>query len=69
MTEYEKKYSISQRWLPSDKEYKDCMYTVLLRGNSYFCTFWKAGQRRMFLLKLKKKYAGETTGSYNTQLY
>ena len=59
MTDIEVKYSICQRWLPSDKEWSDCEQSILLcKKEQFLLQILKAGQRRLFLLELKKKYAG-----------
>ena len=58
--EFEKKYSIAKLWIPSDKEYRDCEHSVTFsRSEQLLLEILKAGQRRMFLLKLVKKYAGK----------
>ena len=55
----ERKHSILSRWLPTDKEYKDIEYTVLFtKQEQLLVQMWKTGQRRLFLIELKRKYAG-----------
>ena len=57
--EMEKKYSLLHRWLPSDEEFKECEgFVHSSKNEQLLLQVWKAGQRRMFLLNLKKKYAG-----------
>ena len=52
------KYSI-QRWKPGDPEYNEALYSVLLsKKEQLLLEIWQAGQKRMFLLNLKRKYAG-----------
>ena len=47
------------RWSEKDKHYKDCLNALMLsKQEQLMLELWKAGQRRMFLLNLKKKYAG-----------
>ncbi len=60
LLELEKEHSVPQRWLPTDKQYKECEYFIMLnRREQLLVDIWNAGQRRMFLLQLKKKYAGK----------
>ena len=59
LAEMEKKQSLPRRWLTSDKEYKDCENTLLFsKSEQLLLLVWKASQRRMYLLNLKRKYAG-----------
>ena len=59
LEDFEAKYSLPNRWLPSDAQYKECEYALLLsKKEQLLLHVWKAGQRRMFLLNLKRKYAG-----------
>lgn len=66
LQEFEAKYSLPDRWLPTDTLYKQCEYALLLSKKEqmllhiwkYTMSIWKAGQRRMFLLNPKMKYAG-----------
>ena len=53
----EKQYSIPRRWLPSDALYKECEVSFD-KKEDLLLQMWQASSRRMFLLKLKKKYAG-----------
>lgn len=60
LNKIEKKHHISQRWLPTDSNFIE--YKCLLASNQseqilqQICV---AGQRRLFLLNLKRKYAGK----------
>jgi len=59
LKELERKHSLPCRWLPSDNEYKENEYTLsLTKKEQLLVQLWKTGQRRQFLLKLKRKYAG-----------
>ena len=59
LSEWERKYSL-QRWLPSDTVYKELEYSLVLdKKEQLLLELWKISQRRLFLLKLKKKYAGD----------
>ncbi len=56
--ELECKYSIS-RWLPSGPEYKELQCALRMeRKDRLLLKLWRVSQQRLFLLKLKKKYAG-----------
>ena len=55
----EKKHSVSSRWLPGDAIYRENELAYLQsKREQLLLGIWKASQRRMFLLKLKMKYAG-----------
>lgn len=55
----ERNQSISTRWHPSDIIYKENEFVVLQAKREHLLLeIWKASQKRMFLLKLKMKYAG-----------
>ncbi len=59
LVDLEKKHCIPCRWLPSDEVYKECELSILFsKREQLILQIWKASQRRMFLLKLKKRYAG-----------
>ena len=58
MSELEHQYSII-RWLPSDSKYKELQYSLLVeKKDRLLLELWMVAQQRLFLLKLKKKYAG-----------
>ena len=58
MSELEHQYSII-RWLPSDSKYKELQYSLLVeKKDRLLLELWRVAQQRLFLLKLKKKYAG-----------
>lgn len=62
LNECEREHAISHRWLKSDSQYKELEYSLLLdKQEQLLLELWKASQRRIFLLKLKKKYAGMCT--------
>ena len=47
------------QWLPSDSEYKELKYSLLVeKKDRLLLELWRVTQQRLFLLKLKKKYAG-----------
>ena len=59
MEKTERKQSISTRWHPSDIIYKENEFVVLqAKKEQLLLEMWKASHKRMFLLKLKMKYAG-----------
>lgn len=59
LEEFEVKYSLPKRWLPSDSQYRECAYAVLLsKKEQLLLHIWNTAQRRMFLLDVKRKYAG-----------
>ena len=59
LEEMERKHSLHCRWLPTDKEYKENEYALLLtKREQLLIQVWKTGQRRLFLIQLKRKYAG-----------
>ncbi len=58
LDEVEKKYSMHKGWSQSDMEYKENLYAILLgKKEQLLFEIWRTGQRRIFLLNLKK-YAG-----------
>ena len=58
LEEIETRHSI-QRWTPGDREYKEVLHALLLsKKEQLLLEMWKTGQRRAFLLNLKRKYAG-----------
>ena len=58
----EEKHVVPARWLPSDKRYEECERTLLFsKSEQLLLHIWKASQRRVFLLELKRKYAGRCT--------
>lgn len=59
LVEMEKKHGVKSRWLPGDNTYKECDWYIRYNKNEQLLLqIWKAGQRRNFLLELKRKYAG-----------
>ena len=59
LEEIERKHAIQHRWSQSNVEYTECLYTLALDKREHLLiSMWKSGQRRTFLLNLKKKYAG-----------
>ena len=60
LEDLERKLSLSHRWVPSDVEFKECEHTFSYdKKQQLLLELLKASQRRMFLLKLKKKYVGQ----------
>ena len=59
LEEMERSHSIPSRWLPTDEEYKKSEYAVLLtKKEQILMQIWKSEQSRLFLLQLKRRYAG-----------
>ena len=59
LKEVEVKQAILVRWTPSSTEYRELERQVLDNKREYLLLgIWEAAKRRMFLLKLKAKYAG-----------
>ena len=59
LEEMERSNPIPSRWLPTDEEYKKSEYAVLLtKKEQILMQIWKSGQSRLFLLQLKRRYAG-----------
>ena len=59
LEEIEEKHSITSRWTPSDKEYQKLEHSLVTdKKEQLLMAIWKAVKRRVFLLKLKAKYAG-----------
>lgn len=57
----EKTHGVVHRWVPSDREYIEHEHILNLRKQEVaLLQLLKACNRRSFLLKLKKKYAGLT---------
>ena len=55
----ESKHSVFKRWKQSDALYKEHYYAISFsKKEQLLSEIWKAGQRRLFLLNLKRKYAG-----------
>lgn len=70
LLDFEAKHSIPKRWLPSDTQYKECEYAVLLsKKEQLLLCVWKASQRRMFLINLKRKYAGQYMNDSTVCMY
>ena len=64
LKEIEIKHSISSRWTPSDREYKESEHALLSdKKEELLRVIWKAAKRRSFLLQLKAKYAGMSPSS------
>ena len=59
LDEIEKAYSLSHRWLPTDHEYTENQQAMMRhKKEQVLLALWRSSQRRLFLLKLKGKYAG-----------
>ena len=59
LKDMEQKLSISTRWTSSDVEYKEVEHALLTnKREQMLLAMWKAAKRRLFLLRLKAKYAG-----------
>ncbi len=60
LIEFESRHAIfNYRWSSTDKLFKECQYAILFsKKEQLLMEIWKAGQRRLFLLNLKGKYAG-----------
>ena len=64
MSELEHQYSII-RWLPSDSKYKELQYSLLVeKKDRLLLELWRVAQQRLFILELKKKYAGTCVRIY-----
>ena len=60
LKEVEVKQAILVRWTPSSTEYRELERQVLDNKREYLLLgIWEAAKQRMFLLKLKAKYAGK----------
>ena len=58
------------RWSEMDKRYKDSLNALMLsKQEQLLLELWKTGQKRVFLLNLKKKYAGILHKHYLTNLF
>lgn len=59
LSECERRNKLSHRWLQSDRQYKELEHSLLFnKKEQILLELWKVSQRRLFLLKLKRKYAG-----------
>ena len=58
LEEMERSHSIPSCWLPTDEEYKSEYAVLLTKKEQILRQIWKSGQSRLFLLQLKRRYAG-----------
>ena len=60
LLDIERKHHVLQRWLPTDQLYKDVEGSIMVekKKEQILLQILNTGQQRMFLLQLKKKYAG-----------
>ena len=60
LVDMESSHHIPQRWLPTDRVYKDSEFSIMNnKKEQILLQIWNTGQHRMFLLQLKRKYAGK----------
>ena len=58
--ELEKKYHVPHRWVPTDVEYLEVQRSFSMeKKNQISEALWATCTRRLFLLKLKLRYAGK----------
>lgn len=58
LEELEKKHQVACRWLPTDREYQELVCNLMFdKRKQLLLAIRMTGQKRLFLLQLKKKYA------------